>query len=100
MCSFIIDNISVVDVEIIIVIIIVEKKRYFPGLNIENDTKFKISVKIGGEIYDVAYTAKKGRSGVIRLGSAIYVDKLRMQPRDKLLVNVLETDKLYEINKL
>lgn len=100
MFSFIIDKITAIDVENRIVRISVVNKQYFPGLNIEIDTKYKIAVKIGDEIYDAIYTARKGRSGIIRLGPAIYVDKLRMQPYDRLLVKVLETDKLYEINKL
>lgn len=100
MVSFIIDTITAADVESKIIRINVSNMPYFPGLNTENDTNYDIKIKIGQEVCEAVYRSRNGRSGILRIGSEIYVDKLRLKPNDVLLVKVLEENELFEISKL
>lgn len=100
MDCFIIDNITEGDVEDRLLRILKKNKKYFPIAYNENTHGYDLQIKVGANIYDRQYNYIKNMSGRLYLGVDLCRDILKINASDKLVVVVLEENKLYQIINL
>ena len=96
---FIIANITKKDVTSNLLRIIKENKKYLPGANNVEPKSYELKFEIGSEIHEVKYRVGEKRSGMLRIGTDVYKNKLCIKPGDRLRVTVLEMNRLYKIEK-
>ena len=100
--SFLIDNITQIDVESKKLRIIVANKCFFPKEIKGNPKTYNIKVNYKEKEYDATYTIGskdcKSRSGIISLGAKLYQEIIKISPEMNLKVTILENGK-YEIKK-
>lgn len=97
MNCFIINNITENDVSTNKLRILIENKSYFSAPDDRNPHNYDVKIKVGSEIYDRQYRYTRDKSGILKLRAKLYKEILQIRFGDKLVVVVLEKDRMYQI---